>query len=73
MNHMAEEEKVICPTCKQLGYKSHVYVIDWQSSLQQMDGYYNENGDYVKSNLDPKITGIKTFWCNSGHFWIQTK
>ena len=34
---MAEEEKVICPTCKQLGYKSHVYVIDWQSSLQQME------------------------------------
>jgi hypothetical protein len=55
------EEKVICPTCKQLGYKSHVYVIDWQSSLQQMNGYYDENGDYVKSNLDPKITGIKTF------------
>ncbi len=48
------EEKVICPTCKQFGYKSHVYVIDWKSSLQQMDGYYNEKGDYVKSNLDPK-------------------
>jgi hypothetical protein len=71
---MAEEkEKVICPTCKQLGYKSQVYVIDWQSSLQQIDGYYNENGDYVKSYLDPKITAIKAFWCTYGHFWIQTK
>lgn len=66
-----EKEKVVCPTCKQLGYKSHVYAIDWKSSLQQIGGYYDESGDYVKSNVVPALS--KTFWCTYGYFWMQTK
>jgi hypothetical protein len=67
------EEKIVCPTCKQLGYKSHVYVFDWKNSLQQIGGYYDENGDYVKSNMVPTTALSKTFWCTYGHFWVQTK
>ena len=67
-----EEEKVICPTCKLYSLKSRVYVIDWQKFLQKIVvvGYYNEDGDYVKSNVFLPIS--KTFCCTFGHFWMQT-
>jgi hypothetical protein len=68
-----EKEKVICPTCKLFYLKSRVYVIDWQkSSLQQIiSGYYDKNGDYIKSNVFLPVS--KTFWCTYGHFWMHTK
>ena len=64
------QEKVICPICKHLGFKSLVYEIDWKSHFQKFGGYYDENGNYVESDIVPPIS--KTFWCTYGHSWIQT-
>ena len=64
------QEKVVCPICKHLGFKSLVYNIDWKSHFQKFGGYYDENGNYNESNIVPPVS--KTFWCTYGHSWIQT-
>ncbi|MGH9982304.1 MAG: hypothetical protein ACRD6U_12215 [Nitrososphaeraceae archaeon] len=66
------QEKIVCPICKQLGFKSFVYEIDWKSHFQKLfGGYYDENGNYIESNTIPPPLS-KTFWCTYGHSWIQT-
>ena len=45
------QEKVVCPMCKHLGFKSLVYEIDWKSHFQKFGGYYDENGNYIESNI----------------------
>ena len=67
------QEKVVCPMCKHLGFKSLVYEIDWQSHLQQMEDIIMKMGIMLNLILDPSNTAIKSFWCTYGHFWIQTK
>jgi hypothetical protein len=47
------QEKVVCPICKHLGFKSLVYNIDWKSHFQKFGGYYDENGNYIESNIVP--------------------
>ena len=64
------QEKVVCPICKHLGFKSLVYNIDWKSHFQKFGGYYDENGNYIEANIVPPVS--KTFWCTYGHSWIQT-
>ena len=46
-----QEEKVVCPMCKHLGFKSLVYEIDWKSHFQKFGGYYDENGNYIESDI----------------------
>jgi len=64
------QEKVICPICKHLGFKSLVYEIDWKSHFQKFGGYYDEKGNYKESDIIPPVS--KAFWCTYGHSWIQT-
>lgn len=60
------EDKIICSTCKQLGLKSLVYPINWRTYLQTIGGYYDENGNYVKSDYVPILE--ESFWCTNGHY-----
>jgi hypothetical protein len=48
-------EKVICPICKQFGFKSRVFSIDWNTYFQTIGGYYDEDGNYVKSDIVPTL------------------
>jgi hypothetical protein len=66
------QEKVVCPICKHLGFKSLVYNIDWKSHFQKFGGYYDENGNYIESDIIPSPPVSKSFWCTYGHSWIQT-
>jgi hypothetical protein len=66
------QEKVVCPMCKHLGFKSLVYEIDWKSHFQKYGGYYDENGNYIESDIIPSPPVSKSFWFTYGHSWIQT-
>ena len=52
--------------CKHLGFKSLVYEIDWKSHFQKFGGYYDENGNYIESNIIPSPPVSKSFWCIYG-------
>ena len=64
------QEKVICPICKQFGFKSRVFPIDWNTYFQTIGGYYDEDGNYVKSDIVPTLK--ESFWCTNGHYWFRT-
>ena len=49
--------------CKDLGFKSLVYEIDWKSHFQKFGGYCDENGNYIESNIIPSPPVSKSFWC----------
>ena len=55
------QEKVVCPMCKHLGFKSLVYEIDWKSHFQKFGGYYDENGNYIESDIIPSPPVSKSF------------
>jgi hypothetical protein len=57
-----QEEKVVYPMCKLLGFKSLVYEIDWKSHFQKFGGYYDENGNYIESDIIPPPPVSKSFW-----------
>ena len=45
------QEKVIYPICKQFDFKSRVYPINWNTYFQTIGGYYDEDGNYIKSDI----------------------
>ena len=64
------KDKVICPICKELHLKSLVYPIDWSVYFKTMGGYYDENGNFVETNIVPFLR--ESFWCSNGHSWFRT-
>ncbi|HEX2407517.1 MAG TPA: hypothetical protein VHJ38_09950, partial [Nitrososphaeraceae archaeon] len=40
--------------------------------FQKFGGYYDENGNYIESDIIPSPPVSKSFWCTYGHSWIQT-
>jgi hypothetical protein len=55
---------MICPKCKELGQKSHVYEEGGFKTLMGHQPYYNEDGVY--HNHDPNRVK-ESFSCSEGH------
>ena len=50
---MFSEKKVFCPECQRQGVKSKVFLYS-QPDPKFTGGYWNENGDWVKPDVDIK-------------------
>ena len=67
---MENQEKLICPKCKELGMKSMVTGGGGARTMMYCAPYYDEDGNY--HNHDRNSTGY-SYRCSNGHVFCISK
>ncbi len=67
---------MICPTCRELGKTSRVFVTSMQMDPKwiRRNGYYDENGDWKEGGSPylEKMISTTDYRCSNGHFFSKT-
>lgn len=68
LGELVDDGRKFCPTCREQGLKSSVYMLSCQTTLLAGYAYWDENGTYHYHNPNKTTCHYR---CSNGHEWSE--